>query len=432
MDNELLRELIERLDAPQGRIATLERYATGTQSLAFLAPEAKDALGNRLTRMASNIPRLAVDAIASRLEVIGFTGVDIWDDWLSAQLDQLSPIAHREALTFGSAYVIVWARPDGRLRVTVESSKQVAVLRSPETGSVVAAVKRWCNTVHGKSETWAVMYEKDRITRWRSDHIDATASFSLVSVIENPLDWVPVVQLKNTSRLLDDFGSSEIDDLIPLVDALNKVLADMMVTSEFVGRPRRWATGIELVQQDVLDDEGNPTGEVETVSPVPEGDRLVTAENEQSKFGQLAAADLAGYEAAARVLLGQIMAVTSIPPHALGVTFQMPASAEAIMCASAGIAEKASARAAVFGRAWEDVARLVVAVRDGVDPSSVDARVQWAPFTDQSIGVLADAAVKLHQTGLLSGPAILKRLGLSDSEVEAELANATTPPENVA
>ena len=50
----------------------------------------------------------------------------------------------------------------------------------------------------------------------------------------------------------------EIDDLKPLVDALNKSLADMMVTSEYVGRPRRWATGIELTEEPVLDDDGNP------------------------------------------------------------------------------------------------------------------------------------------------------------------------------
>ena len=45
---------------------------------------------------------------------------------------------------------------------------------------------------------------------------------------------------------------------MPLVDALNKCLADMMVTSEYVGRPRRWATGIELAEEPVLDDDGNP------------------------------------------------------------------------------------------------------------------------------------------------------------------------------
>ena len=55
------------------------------------------------------------------------------------------------------------------------------------------------------------------------------------------------------NRIIGDCGSSEIDDLKPLVDALNKSLADMTVTSEYVGRPRRWATGIELTEEPVLD-----------------------------------------------------------------------------------------------------------------------------------------------------------------------------------
>ncbi|MEJ7690809.1 MAG: hypothetical protein WKF76_10475 [Nocardioidaceae bacterium] len=46
---------------------------------------------------------------------------------------------------------------------------------------------------------------------------------------------------------------SEIEDIKPLVDALNKSLVDMMTTSEYVGRPRRWATGIELEEVPVLD-----------------------------------------------------------------------------------------------------------------------------------------------------------------------------------
>jgi hypothetical protein len=52
-----------------------------------------------------------------------------------------------------------------------------------------------------------------------------------------------------------------------LVDALNKSLADMMVTSEYVGRPRRWATGIELTEEPVLDDDGQPTGDMKEVNP---------------------------------------------------------------------------------------------------------------------------------------------------------------------
>ena len=43
-------------------------------------------------------------------------------------------------------------------------------------------------------------------------------------------------------------------------------------------------------------------------------------EDDAAKFGQLAAADLAGYEAIGAVLLGQIMAVSTLPAHYVGFT----------------------------------------------------------------------------------------------------------------
>ena len=162
---------------------------------------------------------------------------------------------------------------------------------------------------------------------------------------------VPVVRLKNSDRLLDD-GVSEIDDLRPLVDGLNKVLVDMMVTSEFVGRPRRWASGIELEEQDVLDDDGNPTGETEAVNPIPEGDRAMISENDSAKFGQLEAAGLDGYSTAVDVLLGQIMAVSALPAHYVGQLSDTPASADALRAAEASLTARAEARQASFGRAW--------------------------------------------------------------------------------
>ena len=81
--------------------------------------------------MASNIPRLAVTALAERLRVTGFTGADVWPDWIANDLDQLSGVAHREALALGTSYAIVWARPDGTPRVTVESARQVTVADRP-------------------------------------------------------------------------------------------------------------------------------------------------------------------------------------------------------------------------------------------------------------------------------------------------------------
>lgn len=423
---ELLTNLLQRLNEPLARYADLDRYYDGKQPLAFLSPEAKTALGNRFGVMASNLPRLAVTALAERLRVTGFTGeaAAIWPDWLRDDLDQQAGVAHREALLLGDSYVIVWADRSGRPRVTVESAKQVAVLTDPGSREVVAAVKRWEDSTAKTTE--AVVYLPDEIRRLRADQQGAVAGgFRTLEVLPNPLGVVPVVNLRNTDRIVGDWGGSEIDDLKPLVDALNKSLADMMVTSEFVGRPRRWATGIELTEEPVLDDAGEPVLDddgqpvMREVNPIPEGHRAMISENDAAKFGQLAAADLSGYGESVKVLLGQIMAVSTLPAHYVGVFSDNPASADALRAAEASLTARAEARQQTLGRAWEQVAKLMVAVRDGRDPSQVEARVQWADAATRSVAQEADAVVKLFQSGLLPASVALARLGYSDDEIAA-------------
>lgn len=419
MNDQLLTTLLQKIEEPAAKYADLDRYYTGTQPLAFLSPESRRALGDRFGRLATNLPRLAVTSLAERLRVTGFTGADVWPDWLRNDLDQDSGIAHREALLLGASYVIVWADQFGQPKVTVESARQVAVLTDPGTRRITAAVKRW----ETAKTTEAVVYLPTEIIRLRAEQTGATtAGFTVVETLANPLGVVPVVRLKNSDRLLDD-GVSEIDDLRPLVDGLNKVLTDMLVTSEFVGRPRRWATGIELVERDVLDDDGNPTGETEEANPISESDRAMVSENEATKFGQLEAAGLEGYKTAVDILLSQIMACSSLPAHYVGVLSNTPASADALRAAEASLTARAEARQASFGRAWEDVARLIVAVRDGADPQRVDVRVTWADAATRSIAQEADAVVKLFQAGLLPASYALKRLGYGDTEV-TEIAAA--------
>lgn len=422
---DLLTTLLTRLDEPVARYTLLENYYAGKQPLAFLAPEAKAALGTRFGIMASNVPRLAVTALAERLRVSGFrTGgqpnAELWADWLRNDLDQMAPVAHREALLLGDSYLIVWG--DGRgPRVTVESARQVAVQRDPATRRIVAAVKRW----ETATTTEAVLYEPDRITRLRANAPGATiAGFKTVQTIDNPFGVPPIVALRNSDRLLG-LGASEIDDLIPLVDGLNKTLADMLVSSEYAGRPRRWATGIELEERPVLNDAGEPVlddlGEpvTEAVNPFPEGTRMMVNEDPGGKFGALPAADLAGYESAVKVLLGQIMAVSALPAHYVGQLTNQPTSADSLRAAEASLAARAEARQAVFGRAWEQVGRLMVAARTGTDPEAVDVSVQWADAATRSVAQEADAVVKLYGAGLLPASYALARLGYSEDQIAA-------------
>lgn len=417
----VLQAMLSRLDEPLARFTLLESYYGGKQPLAYLSPEAKTALGSRLRSMSSNLPRLAITSLAERLRITGFRSGGhpasaLWADWLRNDLDQTSGIAHREALLLGESFVIVWADAAGNPTVSIESPAQVAVERDPATRRIIRAVKRW----EDSTGTNAVLYEADTITRYRSDNKGATIhGFATVGEpLANPFGVPPVVGIRNSDRLLGP-GASEIDDLLPLVDALNKILADLMVSSEYAGRPRRWATGIELTEEPVLDENGDETGETEAVNPFPEANRMLLSESPESKFGQLPAADLDSYSSAVKVLLGQIQAVSALPSHYVGALEAQPPSADAMRAAEASLTARAEARQATFGRSWEQVARLMVAARSGADPASVDVAISWADAGTRSVAAEADAAVKLFGAGLLPASVVLARLGYRDDEIES-------------
>jgi hypothetical protein len=413
---DTLDTLGRKLDEQAGQLARLDSYYRGDQPLTFIAPEAKTALGGRLQRVSVNVPRLVVGSLVERLRVTGLhrdgaPDPELWAAWRASQLDQTGPVAMREALTLGRSAVIVWARA-GLPLATVESAHQVTVKRDPATRTVTAALKRWSEPadaagVPGRSHV--VVFQPDAITRYTANAPGApTSAWSVDGTLRNPFGVVPVVELVNGDRLLGD-GVSEFADVISLTDLLVKTLTDMAVTSEFYARPRRWATGVEVP----VDDEGNATNPFAS-----DADRTWISEAPESKFGQFAATDLAGYENAVRTITQQISAVTGLPEHVLGIGSDNPTSADAIRASEAALTAKAEARQRAFGPAWEQVARLMIAARDGTDPASVDVSVQWADPATRSIAQESDSVVKLYAAGVIGRSTALRRLGYTDAEIE--------------
>lgn len=399
-----LTHLLQKLDENAARHAALNRYYAGEQPLTFLSPDVREQLNHRLDRVSVNVPRLLVDSIVERLRIVGFSRPDVWESWRANDLDELCAVAHREALVLGEAFAMVWARPDGAPLVTVESPQQVAAEVDPATRDLVRAVKRW----ETRDGTHAVMYGPEEIVRYRSRNPGATTTgFEVVERIENPLGVPPVVRFVNGGRLLEA-GRSEMTDVLALTDAAVKLATDLLTASEYGARPRRWATGLELIE----DDEGN------VISPIAEDDRIMINESPEGKFGQLAGSDLAGYEASIGVVMRLISAVSGLPEHLLGIGGDNPTSADSIRASEAALTARAEAHQLSFGRHWEDVARLMVAVAEGVDPASVQVQIKWADAATRSVAQEADATVKLYAAGLLPASEALRRLGYSDEEID--------------
>jgi Phage portal protein, SPP1 Gp6-like len=246
------------------------------------------------------------------------------------------------------------------------------------------------------------LYLPDRIVRLRANQTGPTTQgFATVEEQTNPLGTAPVVNLRNPDRIVDDFGSSEINDLKPLGDALNKSLADMMVTSEYVGWPRRWATSIALTEEPIIGEDGRPTIEVVEVNPIPEGARAMISQSEVRAARRRRPGWLRGQRARDPWAdHGRVHAA-----RARRSFTDNPASADALRAAEASLTVRAEARHATFGRAWEQFAKLTIAVRDGRNPNLIDdTRLLWADAATRNVAQHADAVVKLYQAGLLSTP----------------------------
>lgn len=423
MAEPTFNDLDQMLNVRAARLSMLERYYTGTQPLAYLSPDAKKALGDRFGRMSVNVCRLTVRSVAERLRLSGFGGTDgaeAWTAWLRNDMDQHAPIVHREALALGASPVSVWS-VNGKAVIRPESTHQTAVYTDAGSGQSIAAIKRWEDLAPdgtAKQTRWLVYYP-DRLVRLQGDGASITAA-KTVEVLDNPLGAVPVVQLVNSDRLLDRFGISELDDLLSLQDALNKLLADLLVGSEYSARPRRWATGLELEERAKLDANGDPVLDgdgdpvMEEVNPIDDSDRMAVNEQAEGKFGSFSASDLASYRNAVDIVTGQVAAVSGLPMHYLAGGHDNPSSADGIRAAESSLSARAEDKQALFGPAWEQVARLALAVTNDKDVTEFDVRARWADPATRSQAQEADWAVKLHAEQIIDQMEARERLGIKD------------------
>ena len=419
--NADIADLIQKLDIDTPTLAVRDRRYRGVQPLRYAA----DEVNGELKDFSVNISRLAVDAVAERMRIKRLTVTAGSQDvstratvlWRKSQLDQLLMPVIVDALALGAVYLIVWPDQHGEPRITPESAMNVAVNRHPITGEVTSAIKRWYDMrATGEVAAEYVMhFTADNVTLYTRKNGE---NFTAGEPIENRLGVVPVVPVVNVDRIGDRGpGWSVLDDLGRLIDALSKILADMLVASEDVARPRRWATGVDLEEDadDGFTADGAPgeqAPKTPVVSPFEHGNRMFTVESPEAKFGQLPGADLQGYKTAVDLIMQQIMSVAALPAHMVGITTSNPASADATRAAEASLSARAEARISVLGIAIEQALAIMMAIDTGHPVDKITAQIHWASTATKSTAQEADAITKLFSLGLLTRDEARQSMGL--------------------
>jgi hypothetical protein len=387
---------LRTLAGRQGAYATYRTYYEGQQRLTFASDSFRQAFAGQLRQLVYNRCAAVVDALADRLRIEGWQADDgddtsqieqaAIDIWRRSRLDLRHVDGHAEALRAGDAYLIVWPDMDGMPQIAINAGHLVATVRDDEAPDrVVLAVKAWQVTRGPLAGRWRVTtYSADAIERWittgASDPMPEKRA-TLVpyeddapAAVANPWGVTPVFGLHNAAGL-DNRGASELRDLIPLQDGLNKSVADMLVAMEYVAYPQRWATGVEVP---IDPDTGRP------MKPFRPGvDRVWVVGDENAQLGEFPASDMTQFLAVQQEWDVKISRVSRVPVHWLGMSGGFP-SGEALKTAESPFVSKVLDRQAAFGAAWGDAMALALRMAGFSEGEAGQIAPVWTPAETRS------------------------------------------------
>jgi hypothetical protein len=437
--SNLVQDVYIRLLSKNVRYGKLDRYIKGKHDLAFATTKWKGEFGKLFGQFRDNYCRRVVETLSDYVQFEAVkTGNDAADgalsDWFEAQkIDAEQGRISHDAFLYGDAYAILAPDPDDEaaLRFYRQIPGLCEVYYDPErTDSILFALKIWRTLgnawrLNVYTQEGVFRYTSRKNTRARGDTTQTTSTAPATLRGYSPLADTPfepnIVEGKvpffHWSNIPTDDGEgvSELDDVIPLQDELNKVLCDMMVTSEFQSYRQRWATGIEV--------EYGPDGK-EKPQNLDGPHRLMWSTSSETKFGEFEQADLNQHLAAAKDARQEIARISRIPLHHLSMTDNFP-SGESLKTAEAPLQAKIKDRVKSWGNVWEAVAAYNLEATDAALAAGVKKySAEFADTTPRSRKEEADAedievgtAEKKIKLGV-SRKKALEELGYSEEEQE--------------
>jgi hypothetical protein len=244
------------------KVAVFRNYADGDHD-AKLTENMRRMLrigDSDFDRFNDNYMDIVIQTLVDRLRVSGFeTKNDPANAWIVAlmernRFDALQVDVHEAVIRDGNSYLLIsWDNAEKRIVLTHEpawdGSSGMLVVHDPR-GRVVLGIKCW------QEQLGTVT----RVTLYYVDHIERYVSQGESGLIPyeddegpsvQPFTWngaaigCPVIHYPNRGTTWNAFGMSEIENAIPLQNALNRTMTSMIMTAELTGFGIRKAVGFE-------------------------------------------------------------------------------------------------------------------------------------------------------------------------------------------
>lgn len=381
---------------------TLFSYLDGPQPLKYSTAKLAELFRSINARFEENLCSVVVEAVLDRIELEGFavTNDDAATEKLKEVFDKLhldleADEAHRASLATSQAYIIVW-KDEGETVAYYNDPRLCHVFYEDANPRKKRYAAKWFSHTDGSQEI--TLYYVDRIEHWVSAKMEEGASkaeaFALGIVEENTFGVIPVFEMKSVG---------EIFKVLTMQDAVNKLFADMMTTSEFGALAQKWI----ISNADVSGLKNSPN----EIWSIPAGD----GQGQQTSVGQFSASPLANFSAEMDRIANKMFVITRTPKHYMMDT-GANISGEALLAMEAPLVKKANKRQKRFGMQWQDIGAFILQL-EGIDVTPDQVKPIWKrtesiqPLTEmQTIQTATGAGIPLESA--------LVRQGWSQKEID--------------
>ncbi len=408
-----LQRAVNALNDKQAAYNALWRYYDGDQPIAYSSEKARQLLRALNAHLVENWCAVVVDAVLYRLNLLRFTVEDdptasdiLNRQWELTELNIDENEAHLAALVCGESFIFVWpgeTEAAGGLQAYYHDPRLVHMFYDPTYPRLKRYAAKWWSD-EDNTRRYLTLYYPDRIeyysARINADNIVSASAFQpIAEPATNPYGIVPIFHLRRQRRRI----TSELINIVPLQDIINKTLRDMMVTSEFYSYRQRW-----IISDADTSQVNNEPG---ALIQIPAGDGV----SQGSQVGEFSQSSPDVYLKIIDHLASSAAIISGTPKHYLFQQGGTP-SGEALIAMESALNHKVQGYIEKFSATWRKVAAFILQLSGRPVPeeriSAVFEPVETVqPFTESQIRQNAvSAGIPLHTQ--------LRREGWSDAQLD--------------
>ena len=334
-------------------------YYNGDHPLVFAAKRLADVFKNIDVKFSENWCAVVIDSALDRIELQTISGKSdaetntLAELWSNGKMEDEAADLHESALVTGEGYMIVWPDATGKAQAFYNDPRKCHLQMDAENPKIPAwGSKMWFTD----SKLWRMnLYYADRIEKYATNKQENSTAFPSTYGEFKEFADEPIVKNEYGIIPVFKFGKrSELKNIIPLQAAVNKLLSDMMVSSEFGSFRQRY-----ILSESNIKSLKNAPNEIWVIPDV------------DAKVGEFGSAELTGFIDAMNDIRTSISTISQTPKHYFFNKGGDP-SGEALIAMEAPLNKKCDNYIKGLTSFWSEVVSFMVQIDNlGIDPKNI-------------------------------------------------------------